>query len=146
VYRARARRERRKVNRGVETRGNCYLPSYYENRPPHVRLRPHAEQSREQRAERRHQHVQMTCRHSSSAAQEYKEYQRQLDLTGGGKADCAHTANFSMSLTRHAPFHQRPSGRPTCTSHASGLRLVRSIYFPSSLLPDAVAGDADETS
>jgi hypothetical protein len=41
------------------------------------------------------------------------------------------TASFSTSASFHAPFHQRPSGWPTCTSHASGFRLASNMNASS---------------
>ena len=41
------------------------------------------------------------------------------------------TVNLSTSVACHAPFHQRPSGCPTCTNHASGFRLVSSTKSKS---------------
>ena len=51
------------------------------------------------------------------------------------------TANLSTSVACHVPFHQRPSGCPTCTNHASGFRLVSSTKSKSCPpFPAGVAG------
>ena len=55
-----------------------------------------------------------------------------------------HTASFSTSAKRQVPFHQRPSGWPTCMTHASGSRFVSRIYAcPRSRLSRCLDPDVD---